>query len=115
MSEDVKKVMSEFGQAIEEFKKALDRQDNGYGPSYGLPILRSAIALSESKKGWNCSSDDVYVTHGVTEALQIIFASFLKKGDIVFEEGSYTHYGKFVASFESATVPLVSSSTSRLN
>ncbi len=80
---------------IEEFKKALDRQDNGYGPSYGLPILRSAIALSESKKGWNCSSDDVYVTHGVTEALQIIFAAFLQKGDIVLAPGP--HYPPYVA------------------
>ena len=80
---------------IEAFKKALDRQDNGYGPSYGLPSLRAAIASCESDKGWHCSSDDVYVTHGVTEALQIIFAAFLQEGDIVLAPGP--HYPPYVA------------------
>ncbi len=80
---------------IEAFKNALDRQDNGYGPSYGLPGLRSAIATSESNKGWNCSPDDVYVTHGVTEALQIIFAAFLQEGDIVLAPGP--HYPPYLA------------------
>ena len=80
---------------IEAFKNALDRQDNGYGPSYGLPSLRSAIANSESNKGWHCSSDDVYVTHGVTEALQIIFAAFLQEGDVVLAPGP--HYPPYLA------------------
>ena len=61
---------------VSAFKSALDRQDNGYGPSYGIQELRDAIADSEMSKGWHCNSEDVYVTHGVTEALQIIFASF---------------------------------------
>ena len=52
---------------IDEYKKALERQDNGYGPSYGLNELRKAISESEISKGWNCKTDDVYVTHGVTE------------------------------------------------
>ena len=29
---------------IAAYKRALDSQDNGYGPSYGLPALRQAIA-----------------------------------------------------------------------
>ena len=29
---------------ISEYKLALDRQDNGYGPSYGIQELRDAIA-----------------------------------------------------------------------
>ena len=57
---------------IEAYKRALDSQDNGYGPSYGIPRLRQAIAAAETAKGWPCSEEDVYVTHGVTEALQII-------------------------------------------
>ena len=65
---------------IDAFSKALKNQRNGYSPSYGLSELRKAISIDESHKingGWNCSSDDVYVCHGVTEALQLIFASFL--------------------------------------
>ena len=41
---------------IDEYKNALDRQNNGYGPSYGLDELRNAISLSECSKGWDCNS-----------------------------------------------------------
>ena len=80
---------------IEAYKSALDSQDNGYGPSYGISPLRRAIASAEKKKGWKCSEDDVYVTHGVTEALQIIFAAFLEPGDTVLAPGP--HYPPYMA------------------
>ena len=80
---------------IAAYKQALDSQDNGYGPSYGLPELRQAIAEAESEKGWTCSEDDVYVTHGVTEALQIIFAAFLEEGTKILAPGP--HYPPYMA------------------
>ena len=80
---------------IEKYKNALDSQENGYGPSYGLDELREAISQSELSKGWNCSPDDVYVTHGVTEALQVIFAAFLEENDIVLAPGP--HYPPYMA------------------
>ena len=80
---------------IDAYKHALDSQDNGYGPSYGIPSLRQAIAKAESHKGWDCSEDDVYVTHGVTEALQIIFAAFLEEGSKVLAPGP--HYPPYMA------------------
>ena len=83
------------GHMIAAYKQALDSQDNGYGPSYGLPELRQAIAEAETDKGWTCSEDDVYVTHGVTEALQIIFAAFLEEGTKVLAPGP--HYPPYMA------------------
>ena len=80
---------------IEAYKRALDSQDNGYGPSYGIPQLRQAIATTETAKGWPCSDEDVYVTHGVTEALQIIFAAFLEDGTKVLAPGP--HYPPYMA------------------
>ena len=80
---------------ISAYKKALDSQENGYGPSYGIPSLRQAIATTESRKGWACIEEDVYVTHGVTEALQIIFAAFLESGDTVLAPGP--HYPPYMA------------------
>ena len=83
---------------IDAFYTALKDQRNGYSPSYGLPELRDAIALDESRKvngGWNCSPDDVYVCNGVTEALQIIFASFLQQDDKVLVPGP--HYPPYMA------------------
>lgn len=80
---------------IDAYTEALKMQRNGYGPSYGIPELRKAIAESEKEKGWDCSEDDVYITHGVTEALQIIFAAFLEPGDKVLAPGP--HYPPYLA------------------
>ena len=80
---------------ITAYKKALDSQENGYGPSYGISSLRKAIASAEVGKGWKCSEHDVYVTHGVTEALQVIFAAFLEIGDKILAPGP--HYPPYMA------------------
>ena len=83
------------GHMIEAFKDSLSRGETGYSPSYGLAELRVAIAEDESNKGWNCSPDDVYVCHGVTEALQIIFTATLEKGTKVLAPGP--HYPPYMA------------------
>ena len=40
---------------ISAYKKALDSQENGYGPSYGLASLRRRYHSRRPRKGWNCS------------------------------------------------------------
>ena len=83
---------------ITAYQKALEGQSNGYSPAYGISELRSSIANNESNKsngGWRCDPDDVYVCHGVTEALQIIFATFLNEGDEVLAPGP--HYPPYMA------------------
>ena len=80
---------------IRAFQESLSRGETGYSPSYGLPVLRSAIAHDESGKGWDCNADDVYVCTGVTEALQIIFAATLEAGTKVLAPGP--HYPPYMA------------------
>jgi len=80
---------------VEAYKDSLSRGESGYSPSYGLAKLREAIAKDESSKGWNCAVDDVYVCHGVTEALQIIFAAILEEGTKVLAPGP--HYPPYMA------------------
>ena len=83
---------------LSAYEKALQDQKNGYSPAYGIPELREAIANNEQNKlngGWDCDPNDVYVCHGVTEALQIIFATFLNKGDEVLAPGP--HYPPYMA------------------
>ena len=80
---------------VEAYSSALLDGNNGYSPSYGIPELRKAIAADESSKGWPCSTDDVYVCHGVTEALQIIFAATLEEGNKVLAPGP--HYPPYMA------------------
>tara|TARA_B100000405_G_scaffold185293_1_gene129592 strand:- start:914 stop:2131 length:1218 start_codon:yes stop_codon:yes gene_type:complete len=80
---------------IQAFQDSLARGETGYSPSYGLPVLRTAIANDEQAKGWDCSDQDVYVCHGVTEALQIIFAAVLEPGTKVLAPGP--HYPPYMA------------------
>jgi|TARA_B110000116_G_scaffold268017_1_gene281332 alanine-synthesizing transaminase len=79
---------------IKAFQESLERQENGYSHSYGIPLLRQGIATSEQSKGWQCTEDDVYVCHGVTEALQIVFAAVLQEGDKVLSPGP--HYPPYM-------------------
>jgi len=83
------------GHMVEAYRQGLASGNNGYSPSYGLPSLRKAIAADERKKGWDCSDDSVYVCHGVTEALQIIFAATLEEGTKVLAPGP--HYPPYMA------------------
>ena len=80
---------------VDAYVKALKDGNNGYSPSYGLPELRAAIAQDERRKGWPARQDDIYVCHGVTEALQIIFAATLEQGDVVLAPGP--HYPPYMA------------------
>ncbi|MAI39930.1 MAG: alanine aminotransferase, partial [Euryarchaeota archaeon] len=49
----------------------------------------------EVRKGWNAKTSDIYVCHGVTEALQILFAAVLSVGDKVLAPGP--HYPPYMA------------------
>ena len=80
---------------IQGFQESLSRGETGYSPSYGLAELRAAIADDEFAKGWNCTPDDVYVCHGVTEALQIIFTATLEEGTKILAPGP--HYPPYMA------------------
>ena len=83
---------------IDAYQKAITDQKNGYSPAYGIESLRNAIAEDEKSKvngGWNCSPNDIYICHGVTEALQIIFAAYLSDGDEVLAPGP--HYPPYMA------------------
>ncbi|MBS72554.1 MAG: alanine aminotransferase [Thermoplasmata archaeon] len=79
---------------VSSFQDSLNNQENGYSHSYGISELRQAISDDESAKGWNCLPDNVYVCHGVTEALQIIFAAVLQDGDAVLSPGP--HYPPYM-------------------
>ena len=80
---------------VEAYVDALRNGSNGYSPSYGIPELRSSIAQDERRKGWPARQEDIYVCHGVTEALQIIFAATLEEGDQVLAPGP--HYPPYMA------------------
>lgn len=80
---------------VDAYVESLRSGQNGYSGSYGIPELRQAISNDEVAKGWACTTNDVYVTHGVTEALQIIFSAVLTEGDRILAPGP--HYPPYMA------------------
>jgi GntR family transcriptional regulator/MocR family aminotransferase len=64
---------------------------NGYGPAQGDPALRAALApyLGRSR-GLACRPEDIIITAGATQALDLIARAILSAGDSVgFEEPGY--------------------------
>lgn len=84
----------------EALMKAIKDGQNYYAVSEGLPELREEIAKKEKRKGLVVSEDDVLVTNGVSEALEMITASIVEVGDEVLIPGPYyPPYASYVRLF----------------
>lgn len=84
----------QFGfQPPENVKDAMIRSiksgNNYYAASEGLPDLREAIAKKENAKGLAVGPDDILVTNGVSEALDMVISSIVEEGDEVLLPGPY--------------------------
>ena len=87
-------------------QEAMDKGYNGYSPSPGLPELVRSIVKDERARGNMVESRDIIVTHGVTEALQLIFYAALSPGDEVLVPGpSYPPYVTYVKMMGAVPVP----------
>ncbi|HOC77992.1 MAG TPA: aminotransferase class I/II-fold pyridoxal phosphate-dependent enzyme, partial [Methanofastidiosum sp.] len=84
---------------VEAIVNAAKGNFNGYEDSLGNPELRKIIAERESKNNGKIYSDDVVVTSGVTEGVQLVFGATLEAGDEVLVPGpgypTYTAYATF--------------------
>jgi aspartate/methionine/tyrosine aminotransferase len=69
--------------------KSIREGHNYYAQSEGLPELREAISLKEKAKGLFVSADDILVTNGVSEALDMVMSSIVEEGDEVLLPGPY--------------------------
>ncbi|OYT61896.1 alanine aminotransferase [Thermoplasmatales archaeon ex4484_30] len=88
------------------YKAALDGY-NGYAPSEGYEELRKAIAEREKRRnGMDYDIDDICITTGVTEALQIFLASCLNGGDELLVPGpTYPPYNLITTFHGAKPVP----------
>ena len=68
---------------------AIQSGENYYGSSEGLPELRHAIAGKESAKGLDVTSEQILITNGVSEALDMVISSIVEDGDEVLLPGPY--------------------------
>jgi alanine-synthesizing transaminase len=80
--------------------KAVEEGANAYSPSEGLPELRQAITRKEKRvNGVNVSAEDVIVTSGISEGIQMVMAALIDAGDEILLPGPtyppYISYAKF--------------------
>lgn len=78
---------------------AVMHDENYYADSEGLPELCEAIVEKESEKGLDVTEDDVIVTNGVSEGLDMAMASIVDPNTEVLMPGPYyppyASYAKF--------------------
>jgi alanine-synthesizing transaminase len=68
---------------------AVKNNKNYYAESEGLPELRKAIVEKESQKGLSVTEEDVLVTNGVSEGLDMTMASIIDPNSEVLMPGPY--------------------------
>jgi alanine-synthesizing transaminase len=80
--------------------KAVEGGANAYAPSEGIPELRQAISRKEKRvNGVEISADDVTVTSGISEGIQMVMAALIDAGDEILLPGPtyppYISYARF--------------------
>ena len=74
---------------IDAYIGAISEGNNFYAPSEGLPQLREEIARKEARKGLRTGPENIIVTNGLSEALDMVTASIVEEGDEVLLPGPY--------------------------
>jgi aspartate/methionine/tyrosine aminotransferase len=85
---------------IQALMKAVEEGANFYSPSEGLPELREAISQKEKRiNGIDVSPDNVIVTQGISEGIQMVMAALVDDGDEILLPGPtyppYISYTRF--------------------
>lgn len=80
--------------------RAVEGGANAYSPSEGLPELRQAISQKEERvNGVKVSAEDVIVTSGISEGIQMVMAALINPGDEILLPGPtyppYISYARF--------------------
>jgi len=71
------------------FINAVKDNRNYYAESEGLPELKKAVTEKESEKGLSVTEEDVLVTNGVSEGLDMVLASIVDPNSEVLMSGPY--------------------------
>src|SRR5208283_3120753 len=85
---------------------AIQTDDNYYSPSEGRLDLREAIVRKEKKvNNVNVTVDDVLVTEGISEGIEMILGALVEKGDeILFPGPTYPPYISYTRFFDGKPV-----------
>jgi alanine-synthesizing transaminase len=84
---------------VEAVAKAMRDGKNGYAPSLGIPAARAAVAKSLNAEGLTrVTPDDVVLTAGASEAIDLALTSLLEPGDeVLLPSPGYPLYNAIAA------------------
>jgi aspartate/methionine/tyrosine aminotransferase len=85
---------------------AVQKDDNYYSPSEGRLDLREAIVRKEKKvNNVDITADNVLITEGISEGIQMILGALVEKGDeILFPGPTYPPYISYTRFFDGTPV-----------
>ncbi|MCW4023562.1 MAG: aminotransferase class I/II-fold pyridoxal phosphate-dependent enzyme [Candidatus Bathyarchaeota archaeon] len=85
---------------------AIANEDNFYSPSEGMPELRQAVAHKEKKiNNVDITADDVLVTDGISEGIQMLLGAIVEKGDEILVPGpTYPPYISYTQFFDGTPI-----------
>ena len=85
---------------------AIAKEDNYYSPSEGLPELRQAVANKEKRvNNVDISADDVLVTEGISEGIQMLMGAIVERGDEILIPGpTYPPYSSYTKFFDGTPI-----------
>ncbi len=88
-------------------RKAVDETDNGYGDSQGnLDFRESIVRREHAKHGIDITVNDVHITNGVSEGINILMGTMLEEGDEVLVPGpGYPSYSQYIGFYGGKVVP----------
>jgi len=97
----------ETPQCFMDAVKKFDEKVVAYSESCGETELQDAVSEYFKKYGMDYGRDDIMVTSGGSEALNMTFTSILEPGDeVIIPEPFYTNYSTFVTAAGGVIVPL---------
>ena len=80
-----------FGRALTEALGEGGPDILSYGPTAGHGPLRETIAEGRRRDGSSITPEQILVTNGAQQAIELVFRSFLERGDsVLIEEPTYT-------------------------
>ena len=95
-----------FFEGLNNFKEKIVK----YANSAGILELRESFSKSYEKSGIDISPDEMLITHGGSEAIQITLQTICNPGDeILIPEPYYTNYESFLKTAEAVLVPIETS------
>ena len=85
---------------------AVQAGENNYSPSEGIPELRQAITEKEKRvNNVDISAENVLITSGVSEGIQMLIAALVEKGDEILIPGpAYSPYISYAKAYDGTPI-----------